>query len=139
MPEGGVSGVRSCSRRYVAAPTLSSPPTDPERRFFDAMVAHERRLRTGRTSDLCSEECPHADARALWVAALEVFRAPANELTFLRSRGAHASRPEANETAGHAIRHVEDEAADVSDAPPAMRRGAFATRLDRSHVTTAEL
>ncbi|MEP6593521.1 MAG: hypothetical protein ABJC51_07505 [Acidobacteriota bacterium] len=106
--------------------------------WHDAMVAHERRLRTGRTSDLCSEVCPHADARALWVEAQEVFGTRANELPFLRSRGTHASRQEANETAGHAIRHGEDEAADVSDAPPAMRRGAFAARPDRSHVTTAE-
>jgi hypothetical protein len=54
--------------------------------WHDAMVAHERRLGTARTSDLCDDECPHADARALWSEAIEIFGARAHELTFLRSR-----------------------------------------------------
>ena len=54
--------------------------------WHDAMVAHERRLTTERASNGCDEECPHADARALWREAGAVFGPRSNELTFLRSR-----------------------------------------------------
>lgn len=54
--------------------------------WHDAMVAHERRLRSGRTSDGCDDECPHKEARALWAEALDTFGARASELAFLRSR-----------------------------------------------------
>lgn len=54
--------------------------------WHDAMVAHERRLRSGRTSDRCDDECPHVEARTLWAEAVETFGARANDLTFLRSR-----------------------------------------------------
>jgi hypothetical protein len=53
------------------------------------MVAHERRLRAGTTSDACDDECPHAEARALWSEAAAMFGARAEELTFLRSRAHH--------------------------------------------------
>ena len=55
--------------------------------WHDAMVAHERRLRAGATSDVCDDECPHVEARALWLEAVGAFGARAQELTFLRSRG----------------------------------------------------
>jgi hypothetical protein len=54
--------------------------------WHDAMVAHERRLRTGRTNDGCHDECPHAEARALWSEAAATFGTRAYELTFLRAR-----------------------------------------------------
>ncbi len=54
--------------------------------WHDAMVAHERRLRTGRTTDACDDECPHAEARTLWTEALATLGPRASELTFLRSR-----------------------------------------------------
>ena len=54
--------------------------------WHDAMVAHERRLRTGRTIDACDDECPHVEARALWTEALATLGPRAGELTFLRSR-----------------------------------------------------
>lgn len=55
--------------------------------WHDAMVTHERQLRTGRTAgDGCDDDCPHAEARALWADAVETFGTRANELTFLRSR-----------------------------------------------------
>ena len=54
--------------------------------WHDAMVAHERRLRAGATSDACDDECPHAEARALWSEAVAIFAESAEELTFLRSR-----------------------------------------------------
>jgi hypothetical protein len=53
--------------------------------WHDAMVAHERRLRRGRTADLCDDECPHAEAPALWSQAIAIFGPRAHELTFLRS------------------------------------------------------
>ena len=54
--------------------------------WHDAMVAHERRLRGGRTGDVCGDECPHVEARTLWGEALAAFGERAHELTFLRSR-----------------------------------------------------
>ena len=54
--------------------------------WHDAMVAHERRLRAGRTGDGCGEDCCHSDARALWAEALTTFGDRAYELSFLRSR-----------------------------------------------------
>src|SRR5690242_13795822 len=41
--------------------------------WHDAMVAHERRLRSGRTSDACDDECPHVEAQTLWAEALDTF------------------------------------------------------------------
>jgi hypothetical protein len=60
--------------------------------WHDAMVAHERRLRTGRTNDGCNDECPHAEARALWSEAVATLGARAYELTFLRSRANESTR-----------------------------------------------
>jgi hypothetical protein len=54
--------------------------------WHDAMVAHERR---DRIRD-CSDECPHGEAGLLWAEARETFGADADELSFLRSRGAGA-------------------------------------------------
>ena len=54
--------------------------------WHDAMVAHERRLRSRSASDVCDDECPHVEARNLWTEALETFGGRANELAFLRSR-----------------------------------------------------
>lgn len=64
--------------------------------WHDAMVAHERRLRTGRTTNSCDDECPHAEARTLWTEALATLGPQADELTFLRSRaiGGSPSSPE---------------------------------------------
>lgn len=55
--------------------------------WHDAMVAHERRLRSTPSKDACHDECPHAEARALWAEAVETFGPLAYELAFLRSRG----------------------------------------------------
>ena len=59
--------------------------------WHDAMVAHERSLRTGRTTDACDDECPHHEARTLWAEALATLGARAGELTFLRSRASGVS------------------------------------------------
>ena len=62
--------------------------------WHDAMVTHERRLRTGAASDGCDDECPHADAPTLWSEAMATFGSRAQELTFLRSRAQRgAGRP----------------------------------------------
>jgi hypothetical protein len=61
--------------------------------WHDAMVAHERRLRSGATTDACDDECPHAEARVLWTETVAMFGARAHELVFLRSRGQGSRRP----------------------------------------------
>ena len=60
--------------------------------WHDAMVAHERKIRVGRTEELCDEECPHAEARSLWVDAIEIFGDRAQQLRFLRSRATDPSK-----------------------------------------------
>lgn len=60
--------------------------------WHDAMVAHERRLRSGHTNDRCDDECPHVEASALWAEALDVLGPRAQELAFLRSRAARSER-----------------------------------------------
>ncbi len=60
--------------------------------WHDAMVAHERKLRIGKTADACGEDCPHAEARALWSEAMATLGERAQELTFLRSRANDSSR-----------------------------------------------
>ena len=54
--------------------------------WHDAMVAHERQLRTTPTTHACDDDCPHAEARTLWTEALATLGPRASELTFLRSR-----------------------------------------------------
>jgi hypothetical protein len=58
------------------------------------MVAHERKIRAGRADGVCDDECPHAEARTLWIEALEVFGDRAEQLTFLRSRATAAAEPD---------------------------------------------
>jgi hypothetical protein len=64
--------------------------------WHDAMVAHERRLDAGTTSDSCDEECPHAEAKLLWSEAVATFGARAQDLTFLRSRAEGRGRAVGN-------------------------------------------
>jgi hypothetical protein len=59
--------------------------------WHDAMVAHERKIRAGLADAVCDEECPHAEARTLWIEALEVFGDRSQELTFLCSRATDAA------------------------------------------------
>jgi hypothetical protein len=77
--------------------------------WHDAMVAHERRLRTGRVSHVCDDECPHAEARTLWSEAVATFGRRAHELTFLRLRASESTR---RSTSGAAAPEPMSEAAD---------------------------
>ena len=61
--------------------------------WHDAMVAHERRLRSGLIADACDDECPHAEAPALWSEAVATFGLAAQELAFLRSRAEEPPEP----------------------------------------------
>ncbi len=82
--------------------------------WHDAMVAHERRLRAGRASHVCDDECAHAEARTLWSEAVATFGLRAHELTFLRSRASESTR---RSTSGPAAREPLSEAADRGRRP----------------------
>ena len=60
--------------------------------WHDAMVAHERRLRSAPGADRCDDECPHAEANTLWAEAAALFGPRARELTFLRTRALGVGR-----------------------------------------------
>jgi hypothetical protein len=60
--------------------------------WHDAIVAHERRLRSGRASDASDDECPHVEARTLWADAVATLGPRAGEPTFLRSRASGSAR-----------------------------------------------
>ena len=111
--------------------------------WHDAMVAHDRRLRAGRGTEVCDEECAHADARMLWVEALEVFGERAHELTFLRSR---ATAPFESSEELIAPADVLSEAADSSrrwigspNKSTSRRAKSFAGSSEQSRTATAEL
>ena len=59
--------------------------------WHDAMVSHERRLRSDPAADPCGDECPHIEAAELWTEASALLGSRARELTFLRSRAIGAS------------------------------------------------
>ena len=59
--------------------------------WHDAMVKHERRLRSNPTANLCGDRCPHVEANALWAEASAILGAKVGDLTFLRSRALGAS------------------------------------------------
>jgi hypothetical protein len=110
--------------------------------WHDAMVAHERKIRAGR-EEVCDEECPHAEARTLWVEAREVFGDRAQQLTFLRSRAAVESRHSEELVASV---DVMSEAADrgrrsngPGDEALVRRTRLFVGSSERPRTTTAEL
>ena len=59
--------------------------------WHDAMVSHERQVRTGRVATDCDEDCPHSEARVLWTEVLAAFPEHAADLPFLRSRATHST------------------------------------------------
>ena len=111
--------------------------------WHDAMVAHERRLRLGQTTDICDDECPHVEARALWAEASAILGSRANELTFLRSRALRASAS-SNQRAVSA-KTVSQDAGTVRGSS-AMRSAtarrpseSFSDKSSAPRVTAAEL
>ena len=125
----GTSEAASLSARLVA--------------WHDAMVAHERRLRTRRTADTCDEECPHVEARTLWAEALATFGPRAGELTFLRSR-ATCAPPQSEELSAPPA--TMSEAADIVQRSSRKLQSATGRRSkpvtgssEQSRPSTAEL
>ena len=107
--------------------------------WHDAMVAHERRLRTGRTSDACDDECPHAQATVLWSEAVTTFGSRAHELTFLRSRASGAA---SRSRGGGAARQPMSEAADTgrsSSRTPHTRGQSAPAAVSRRTDAAVEL
>ena len=111
--------------------------------WHDAMVAHERRLRSGQTTDACDDECPHVEARTLWAEVSAMVGPRASELTFLRSRGQDAST--SSDPQSVSARSVSHEADTVlrSRAPRAASSRRPSQSLidssDPSQMATAEL
>lgn len=71
------------------------------RAWHDAMVVvHQRRA--GSRRRLCAPDCPHNEARALWIDALAVYGERAHDLRFLRMHGFVAAGRAAPEYAIHA-------------------------------------
>jgi hypothetical protein len=103
--------------------------------WHDAMVAHERRLRAGTTSDACDDECPHGEARALWPEAVATFGARAQELTFLRSRARDTRRS----VSIAASNHARAEAADYAHRRPPKPRADTTTGSAVAPATATEL
>ena len=111
--------------------------------WHDAMVAHERRLRSGRTTDTCDDECPHVEARALWTEVSAVLGPRATELSFLRSRAVGGSASSDRLTAS---RKSVSPQADTERYSRAARRTtaapvseSFIVSPDPSRITTVEL
>ena len=104
--------------------------------WHDAMVAHERRLRSGQTTDGCDDECPHVEARALWAEVSAVLGPRANDLTFLRSRALAESTSLAHLIASAKSLSPE---ADTEHRSRATLRRPPAPSPDASRVATAEL
>ena len=65
--------------------------------WHDAMVVHERRIHLG---EVCDEDCPHAEAAALWAEAVATFGPRAQELAFLRARGGVRRSPSGRDRPG---------------------------------------
>jgi hypothetical protein len=111
--------------------------------WHDAMVAHERKIRAGRVDAACDEECPHAEARTLWIEALEVFGDRAQELTFLRARATAAAEPdEALVSSAEVVSDAADRGpgSNASSQKGTTRRSqVFAGSPEGSRTATAEL
>jgi hypothetical protein len=108
--------------------------------WHDAMVAHERRLRSGQSTDVCNDECPHVEARTLWAETEALLGARANSLTFLRSR-ALGSSASADRVAG-TISQEADSQRPSSVTREISRRGLSKARVvssDPPRIATAEL
>ena len=108
--------------------------------WHDAMVAHERRLRTGRTTDACDDECPHDEARTLWAEALVTLGSRAGELTFLRSRAFDGSpSPQELMAAMTIVSVAADGVSRTTRKRSVQRREPAVTATTRTQVAQGEL
>jgi hypothetical protein len=104
--------------------------------WHDAMVAHERRLRSGQTTDACDDECPHVEARTLWAEVSALVGPRASELTFLRSRAQDASAAsDSLSTSARLSRSAGRQPVHTSRRPSQ----SFIDASDPSQMATAEL
>ena len=109
--------------------------------WHDAMVAHERRLRSGQTTDVCDDECPHVEARTLWAEATAMLGPRADELTFLRSRanGASATSDQLIVSAKSVSPEADIEHRARVPRVTSEPRRSFMDSSDPSRMATAEL
>lgn len=111
--------------------------------WHDAMVGHERRLRSGQTADACHDECPHVEARTLWAEVSAMLGPRASELAFLRSRALDA--PASFDHLSVSARTVWQKAETASHSRAARVASAqrqstsFADSAEPSQMATAEL
>jgi hypothetical protein len=63
--------------------------------WHDAMVAHQRPADTARVAR-CNDDCPHGDARRLWLEAVEIFGEHTKQFGFLRRHGMSVTRDRAS-------------------------------------------
>jgi hypothetical protein len=111
--------------------------------WHDAMVAHERRLGSGNTTDGCDDECPHVEAHTLWDETAAMLGQRANELTFLRSRALGTVTPP-----DRLIESPKTVSQEADTVRPSRMTGEISTRglsrsrmlsSDTSRIATAEL
>ena len=110
--------------------------------WHDAMVAHERRLRSGHITDVCDDDCPHFEARTLWAEVSERLGSRAGELIFLRSRARNASTSSGQFTESAKTVSEKADVARPSKPPAASARPpsrSFTGSPNRSRMATAEL
>jgi hypothetical protein len=111
--------------------------------WHDAMVAHERRLRSRQTADVCDDECPHVEARTLWAETVATLGSRAHELTFLRSRALGASASSERLTASpKAVSQEADSVRPSRASREVSTRGLSKSRAvssGPSRIATAEL
>jgi hypothetical protein len=92
---------------------------------------------------VCDEECPHAEARTLWVEAREVFGDRARQLTFLRSRAAVESKhSEEIVASADVVSEAADRGRPSNDSghkAVARRSKLFVGSSERSRPATAEV
>lgn len=74
--------------------------------WHDAMVVHQRRAEMS-AAETCDEDCPHTEARPLWLEALDTYGDRAHRLAFLRQHGIYSlGGPEASFATGEPGTHA---------------------------------
>ena len=107
--------------------------------WHDAMVAHERRLRSHQTTDACDDQCPHVEARGLWAEVSARLGPRASELTFLRSRALGASPSHQLVESAKPVSREEDSDHRSSDTHVLRRSESFIDSSPPSWMATADL